>query len=696
MKKIAAVLCLLMMFVSAGPFCAMKAADTLTAQAAEQSSVWFSGKTWVAYGDSIPAGYGLKGYAAHRPENNQATNSYIRQLANKYGMTCYNYAYGGSGYGRTARIDLEGVMAQYRKPDADIVSVALGTNDFSTVSAEKMLNFGAVSDLPGQNTFCGSVRSMLIQLIDAYPNAELFVVLPCARKSMYKKNYVGKTLIDYSSAIREIAEDYDLNVIDPADYVDMQATDSAWCETYMPDGLHPNALGHAEYMLPMMEKGLKAAADKVSQPKEPLGLRSSLSLLPGAEAELTASGAVEWMSADRDIATVSEHGTVNAVRTGTANIIAVRGHSREVCRVQVRRLATPQTEVSFDGSAVRLSWNAVEGARDYLIYRKTDASSWRRIGVLKKKCTYTDEEIDFSSRYSYAVRAQTGSSHSGYQTVSCSTGLDRPGNLTAVRTSRSSIGLSWDAVKYADGYRVYEKVDGKWKRLTQTAELRFSHTGLKLNSSHLYTVRAFRKIGNATVLGAYDAGGIRASTALAQPGSLRAASAGNRTIRLSWKAVADADGYRVYRKTKDGWKYAADTAALSVQCRSLNWGSTYTYTVRAYEKIGTGRSYGLYSKNGVSARVIPSTPKLTGASAVQSGIRVKWGATSDAQGYVVYRKSGSGGWSSIAKLGKISAYTDKSAKRGVTYTYAVRACCAVNRSNVLSGYDAKGVSAKMQ
>ncbi len=59
----------------------------------------------------------------------------------------------------------------------------------------------------------------------------------------------------------------------------------------------------------------------------------------------------------------------------------------------------------------------------------------------------------------------------------------------------------------------------------------------------------------------------------------------------------------------------------------------------------------------------------------KTGIAVKWGEVKGAQNYYVYRKTANSGWVRLAtvKGGNTVTYVDKTAKKGVTYTYTAKA-----------------------
>ena len=76
--------------------------------------------------------------------------------------------------------------------------------------------------------------------------------------------------------------------------------------------------------------------------------------------------------------------------------------------------------------------------------------------------------------------------------------------------------------------------------------------------------------------------------------------AGKKQIKASWKKVAGADGYEVYRsvKKKSGFKLiktVGDVSAVSYVDKNIKSGKTYYYKVRAYESVNGTLEYGKYS-----------------------------------------------------------------------------------------------------
>ena len=168
---------------------------------------------------------------------------------------------------------------------------------------------------------------------------------------------------------------------------------------------------------------------------------------------------------------------------------------------------------------------------------------------------------------------------------------------------------------------------------------------------------------------------------------LKGAASGTNGITVTWNAVSGAARYRVYRKTgSGGWVGLADVTGNSYVDSTVVNGTTYTYTVKAYN----GSIWSSFDAAGVSATAsgVFGAPELKGAASGSNGITVIWNSVSGATTYRVYRRTGSGGWTGLADVtGNI--YVDSAVTSGTTYTYTVKAY----NGSVWSSFDPTGVSA---
>ena len=165
-----------------------------------------------------------------------------------------NYGVGGSRIARLPKEKLEGIpsdedfnaRAERMDPDFDAVVVFGGTNDFGHGN----IPLGQMGDTDVY-TFYGALRTLCLYLIKNYPDKQIVFMTPLHRLNEeldYNKrkedgNPNARPLVDFVNAIREVCELFSIPVLDMFKDSGMPARVWAWCEKYMPDGLHPNDEG---------------------------------------------------------------------------------------------------------------------------------------------------------------------------------------------------------------------------------------------------------------------------------------------------------------------------------------------------------------------------------------------------------------------------------------------------------------------
>ena len=199
------------------------------------------GKKIAFMGDSITEGFGTS-----NPEN-----IFWNQIARRTGALCYGYGIGGTRYARqrvpsTPREDMDFVSrVDSMIPDADIVVVFGGTNDFGHGDAP----FGTMSDRTN-DTFCGALHVLYQKLYERYPEAQPVIMTPTHRINEDERDWNkfnlrrAAPLSDYVNAIRMVAEYYSIPVLDLWSVSGLQPRVPGVKEQYAPDGLHPNDAGH--------------------------------------------------------------------------------------------------------------------------------------------------------------------------------------------------------------------------------------------------------------------------------------------------------------------------------------------------------------------------------------------------------------------------------------------------------------------
>lgn len=150
------------------------------------------------------------------------------------------------------------------------------------------------------------------------------------------------------------------------------------------------------------------------------------------------------------------------------------------------------------------------------------------------------------------------------------------------------------------------------------------------------------------------------------------ATASTGGVKVQWTALPGAEGYRVYRDSGKGFVLLTTVKTLSYTDTGAGNGQAVRYAIEAVR--GTA-----VSQKGVSGTVTRlSTPSVS-VKAGTGSVTVSWGSVKGAKSYVVYRKVAGGSWQRIATTTSIK-YTDKKAKKGVSYSYTVRAVAGSSQS----------------
>ncbi|MGN1019212.1 MAG: SGNH/GDSL hydrolase family protein [Aristaeellaceae bacterium] len=193
-------------------------------------------------GDSITEGHGTSG----------EDSFFTTLIARETGAICRNYGIGGTRIARQTvpsanprhDLDFPGRVDQM-DPDADIVVVFGGTNDFGHGDAP----LGCMADR-GVYSFYGGLHTLYTRLIERYPAARIVVLTPLHRLNEDNPRGDGNkpqdvaTLKEYVAIIRQVAEYYSLPVLDLFAASGMQPRVPVIQQRYIPDGLHPNDAGH--------------------------------------------------------------------------------------------------------------------------------------------------------------------------------------------------------------------------------------------------------------------------------------------------------------------------------------------------------------------------------------------------------------------------------------------------------------------
>ena len=248
--------------------------------------------------------------------------------------------------------------------------------------------------------------------------------------------------------------------------------------------------------------------------------------------------------------------------------------------------------------------------------------------------------------------------------------LGKTAKVTATST-KTTINLSWSPVTGADGYAVFVKNKGSWKKLGATKKTSYTVKKLSEGKRYTFAIRAC-KLKNGKVSLAKNYTSFTAATKTKRPSSLSASQTPS-TVTLSWSAVKNADGYRLYRKTSSGWTKVSTTTKTRLTVKELSSGKNYTFGVRACIKTDSGMVWS--DVKSIRTATAPKAPKLTVSDVNNLRATIHWDKVKGADGYQVYYKVNDA--ESYTHLANYAA-TDVGVflsrlTYGARYTFAVRA-----------------------
>ena len=351
-----------------------------------------------------------------------------------------------------------------------------------------------------------------------------------------------------------------------------------------------------------------------------------------------------------------------------------------------RRPASPQIMITTESGRPKISWNAVNGADKYWIYRSVDGETFDYYARTDKP-SFTDGSTSIGTTYYYAVKAvavlggrDVSSGRSTAQSIQC-----RPAapSVSIYRASGKPQ-LKWNAVSGAAKYWVYRSTDGvNFKYYDSTAKTSYTNTGALLGTKYHYRVKAVAVVNGKNVASAYN-GTKSLFTTPAAPGvSIYRV---NGKPQLKWSAVTGAEKYWIYRST-DGvnFKYYDSTTGTSYTNCIAASGTEYYYKVKA-AAVENGKNVASDFSNTKSLFTTPAAPSVS-ITTSKGKPKLTWKAVKGADKYYIYRSTDGKNFKYYNETDE-AGYTNYSTNIGTTYYYKVRAVKTIDGNDHKSDFSA--------
>ena len=299
------------------------------------------------------------------------------------------------------------------------------------------------------------------------------------------------------------------------------------------------------------------------------------------------------------------------------------------------------TTTSTTTSSIGIQWDAVSGASEYRLYLSQTASkpgSYETF-VMAPGTTYEFQPLSSNTNYYFWVSSVDGNGGEGGDvTNSAMTLSDQLGaieNLGVTAVTSSTITIDWDALAYADSYRIYKSTGSSQPLEMEDEVYTTTYTITNLEPGTLYNIW----VTGYNMNGDGPAGTTQGTTDPAAPGpppGVEVTGQTDTTLTINWTPSVGADGYNVY---------IAGTNMMPVNSTDTTPDTTYTFTslspgtqyfiwVTGYNDVGEGDF--TQTDGTTSAAPPPDPPVVTSDNGTASSVTLNWDIIANAESYTVY------------------------------------------------------------
>ena len=371
-------------------------------------------------------------------------------------------------------------------------------------------------------------------------------------------------------------------------------------------------------------------------------------------------------------------------------------------KVSLKPATTTLKLLNASPTSITLNWTKLDGVDGYNVYRSlkpdTDYTLVKRVGK-NTTVKWKNKNLVMGTLYYYKVcayRIVNGKTIQGeFSNVACLTAAPKtPAGLKVTPYAKSAL-VKWKKVSGATGYYVYRATGdkGEYQRVATVQGLSYEDTKLGTGVTYKYKVSAYQqngKIIGESKLCKY----VKTKTAVNKVTGVKSKPVTEAAVRLTWKAVKEAEHYQIQMATAKDGKYTlvATVEKTEAVIEKLPCAVNRYFRIRAL----VGNAGGAWSDVTVGYAA-PKAPEKLEASAGSTVVTLSWKASVGATGYRVYRKApGASKYTLIATLdGKDTTfYQDTGLKSGKTYSYKVTAIAEDSAGNVFVGLTTKPIEVK--
>lgn len=325
------------------------------------------------------------------------------------------------------------------------------------------------------------------------------------------------------------------------------------------------------------------------------GLASTTKAVAGTRVVITAKTPQPGYAFDKWI--TSSNVSVGAPFNATTKFVMPEGDVsiQATYKRSLEQVRNVNAEV-LDYKDVELSWNEVDYAKEYRIYRKEPTSKKFVLHATTNNTSYVVSQKT-GKEYRYQISAADNDVESVLSdVVSATTILDETPQLAISKNGNTRFELSWTKVAGATRYIVYRKRDDEsFKKVLTLSGSTFEYLTSELpKGNYEFIVKAGRYDSSDRVLS--QSSNIVSGTSVYTKPVLTLSST-SKQIKASWNKVEGVIYYQLYRATSSSGKYTrvTTTKETSVTFKDQKKGSKYYFKVRGYKAYNGENVYTSFS-----------------------------------------------------------------------------------------------------
>ncbi|MEE0830014.1 MAG: glycoside hydrolase family 2 TIM barrel-domain containing protein [Longicatena sp.] len=154
-------------------------------------------------------------------------------------------------------------------------------------------------------------------------------------------------------------------------------------------------------------------------------------------------------------------------------------------------------------STFKLSWNAIDGATRYIVYRKRNDDKMKKVLTLgAKDLTYTTAELPHGE-YQFILKAGRYDSKDRVMTDASNTVIGSVETLrptVTLKAATKAVKVTWNKMEGVTHYQVYRATseDGKYTKLITTTETSYTAKSLSSGKKYFFKVRGYKTYKSGT------------------------------------------------------------------------------------------------------------------------------------------------------------------------------------------------------